>query len=563
MKAMRNFLVSLVVFLPSAAVAQTPGTGAQAPAAALLQPARVGISITQTKLTLQQAVDLALKNNLEIEIERTNIANAAQALKAAKGAFDPSFRLQPGYVSNNIPTASVLQGVGGKLSEDNFASNLYFRQPTTWNGLSFSAGWENGRSTTSNSFSSLNPISTSRLLAGVTLPLLRNRVIDPQRGEIRIRQTQQKIADNDFELRVIDIATRVQEMYWNLVAARQDAVVQAEGVKLAKEQLDRNQRMISAGTLAPVELAASEAEYQRRLDSWYASVSLVTQVENGLKTLLCPDRVDTLWGDEIVPLDIKTKEPAELGELKDLSALALKQRPELMQLALRRQVNDVQQQVAKDQVRPQVNFVASYTNTGYGGELNSTLNPLSASTAAQYQRLNELSQRAGMAPIAVPDLGSIPPSLVGGYGTALSNVFAGRYQSAQVGVSFDITPRNRTAEANLAQTAIAERRLKLEQSRTEVAIEAQVRNALQSIQSTKQRIVAAAASERAAQEKLDSEIRLFQTGESTNFLVLTRQNELLDSKRRSVLATLDFNRALSQLQQAVGATLEWYGIRLK
>ena len=75
---MRNLLVVFIALLPWAA-------------ASLSQPARVGVSITQTRLTLQQAVDLALKNNLEIEIERTNVANAAQALRAALGAFDPAF----------------------------------------------------------------------------------------------------------------------------------------------------------------------------------------------------------------------------------------------------------------------------------------------------------------------------------------------------------------------------------------------------------------------------------------------------------------------------------------
>jgi outer membrane protein TolC len=339
--------------------------------------------------------------------------------------------------------------------------------------------------------------------------------------------------------------------------------VQAEGVNLAKEQHERNQRMIAAGTLAPVELAASEAEFQRRLDNWYASVSVVTEVENSLKTLLAPDRENSVWSDEIVPVDLKTQEPATIGELKDLVARALKQRAELLQLSLRLDANDVQKQVAKDQVKPQVNLVASYWNSGLGGDINPAENPLTASTAMQYDRINQLSALAGLAPIMPPSFGAIPSNLVGGYGTALNNLFAGRYQSVQVGVAFDLTPRNRTAQANLAQTAIAEKRLKLEESRLEVAIEAQVRNALQSIQSTKQRIVAANTSQRAAQEKLDSEIRLFQTGESTNFFVLTRQNELLDSKRRSVLATLDFNRALSRLEQAIGATIEWYGISLK
>ena len=110
---------------------------------------------------------------------------------------------------------------------------------------------------------------------------------------------------------------------------------------------------------------------------------------------------------------------------------------------------------------------------------------------------------------------------------------------------------------------IAERRLKLEQARAEQLIEAQVRNAVQAIETAKQRFAAAGAAERAAQEKLDSEIRLFQTGESTNFLVLTRQNEYLDSRRRAVVANLDLNKAVSRLEQALGSTLRSRNISLK
>jgi hydrophobic/amphiphilic exporter-1 (mainly G- bacteria), HAE1 family len=68
---------------------------------------------------------------------------------------------------------------------------------------------------------------------------------------------------------------------------------------------------------------------------------------------------------------------------------------------------------------------------------------------------------------------------------------------------------------------------------------------------------------KAAQEKLDSESRLFQTGESTNFLVLTRQNELLESRRRALLAQLDFNKSAARLEQAKGETLETYKITVR
>ena len=85
---------------------------------------------------------------------------------------------------------------------------------------------------------------------------------------------------------------------------------------------------------------------------------------------------------------------------------------------------------------------------------------------------------------------------------------------------------------------------------------------MQALATARQRIAAAEASERAAKEKVDSETRLFQTGESTNFLVLTRQNEYLDSRRRVVVSHLDFNKAVAQLERAIGLTLDSHNVRL-
>jgi HAE1 family hydrophobic/amphiphilic exporter-1 len=97
----------------------------------------------------------------------------------------------------------------------------------------------------------------------------------------------------------------------------------------------------------------------------------------------------------------------------------------------------------------------------------------------------------------------------------------------------------------------------------EQAIEAQVRNALQAIQTARQRIASAQAGARAAKDKLDSETRLFQTGESTNFFVLTRQNEYADSRHREVAARLDLNKAIARLEQALGVTLDAHQVTLK
>jgi outer membrane protein TolC len=527
------------------------------------EPPRVGVGLAQRRLTLRQAVEMALQSNLDIEIERSNTANAVQSLRAARGFYDLSFRWNPGLESRATPTGSVLQSASGKLTDHFHTQNFTLSQPLPWHGTSVSLDFENTRQSTSNSFVSLNPYLTSRLTLGFTQPLGRNRETDAERSQIRIRSKQVDLSENEFETRAIDVIHRVEQAYWDLLAARQDVDVKRDNVDWAQKLVAQNQRMIAAGTLASVELAASQAELERRLDDYYSSVGLVTQVENTLKALLIDGHQADLWSEQIIPTDERTIDPPQVVDLRQAVEEALKKRPETRAITLQQESNDLQKRLNADQLKPQVNLVAAYSNMGLGGAESTTPNPFAASSQASTDRLNELSRRAGLAPLPAVSFGSPPGMLVGGYGAALSNLFAGRFQSLQLGLAFDWNIRNTTAEAGYSQSLIAERRLRLQQARLEQAVSVEVRNALQLLTTARQRIRAAEAGARAAREKLESETRLFEAGESTNFLVLTRQNEYADSRHRAVVARLDFNRAVSRLERALGTTLQTHNVTLR
>ncbi len=514
------------------------------------------------KLALREAIEMALRANLEIEIERTSVASAEQLVRAARGAFDPTFRWAPQLESRATPAASVLQAATGKLNDHLLAQNFYFRHRMPSSGFSWRIDFENSRQSTSNPFAALNPYTTSRLVLGFTQPLLRGRATDRERTELRVRARQRDLSANDLELRVVDVALRVEQAYWALAAARLDVEVRAENVELAREQVARTRRMIEGGMLAPVELAAAEAELERRVDTHLSSQTARTVVENALKELIAGGRESALWGDEIVPAEERLSEAPAFDSAEAAVGDAVKRRAELRGLSIRVETNDMQSAFARQEVKPRVDLVASYTNTGLGGAVSAQDNPFSASNAALYERVNRLSAAQGLPPLAA-SFASLPEILVGGYGTALANIFAGRFQTFQAGLSVDLTFRNRAAEAALEQTAIAGRRLTLERTRAEQLIAMQVRNALQATESARQRIAAAEASVRAAREKLESEIRLFQSGESTNFFVLTRQNEHADSRLRLVTARSDFNRSVAALRQALGTTLAAHEVVLK
>ena len=524
---------------------------------------RVGVSLVEHKLSLQEAVETALKNNLEIEIEKVNTNASRQAYKGVLGAYDTVLGVAPTLESRVTPTANSLAAPDGKLEEHGFSSAIVARQQLPWQGMSLSLSYDNARVSSNNPFTSLTPYWFPRLGLALNLPLVRGRATDPLRTELVIRKHAIQISDAEFELRVIDVLTRVETSYWNLVAALQATEVEADGVKLAREQLARNQRMIASGTLAPVELAASEAELQRRIDNYYTFVGVVTETENALKLLMAPNREDTLWGERILPTESRRLEPPD-RDLKTAMTVALDQRLELKSLALQKSSAEAATTLAKDQTKPVVTLTGNYINSGLAGTKVNTLSPISEAFSSIVDRVNELSVIAGLPPLPTGGFGSggVPPSFIGGYGKSVANMFSGDYPSVSAGVVIEWTPRNRTAQAALAEAELQERKLRLMKLQLEQGIEAQVRSALQSLETGRQRIIAAQAGEKAAQEKYESEVRLFQTGESTNFLVLTRQNDLLSARRRVVEAVLELNKAVARLNQSEGTTLEAHQVRL-
>jgi len=552
--------LSLFVFLGALC---SPLCSLASPQADPAAPARVGVGITQRKLGLDEAIQLALENNLDIDIERTTRDNAAQAVAAARGFFDPSFRWTPLFTEDNTPVGSVLQGVGGKLSSRGVINNFSLRQKLDKWGTSGHLDFNNQRVTTNNPFANFNPTLSSTILAAIQQPLFRGFRIDRERAEIRIRQKQVDLAGVDLQTRVIDVVSRTQSAYYDLVASRESVVVAQEQVSLGREQFAINQRLVNTGTLAPVEISAAEAELQRRIDTWYATLAIVTEAENNLKLLLAAERKASIWGEQIIPTDDGLLRPG-VEDLREAVDTAIQRRPELQGLTVRNAINDVQKDLNSDLRRAQVDVIAQYSLNGLAGTINTTPNPFANLNTPIYNRLNQLSAAAGLQPVN-PDnsFGNVPTALIGGYGTNLSNLLGGNYQSFQIGLSIDLNLKNRSANAGYAQAMIAEKRLKLERARTEQLIEAQVRNALQSIETARQRIAATEASAAAAKEKLDSERRLYQTGESTNFLVLTRQNEYADSRRRTLVARLDFNKSVARLEQAIGTTLQAHKITVQ
>jgi HAE1 family hydrophobic/amphiphilic exporter-1 len=533
---MRILLCSVV------AISSALGADANLPGvAAAIAPVRIGVGQVRRTLTLNQAIEMAMGNNLDIAIERTNVDSATQAIQAARGAFDPVLQWKPDIDNTQTPTPSLIDSTTGKVTQHSAGESFALHESSPWSGMSFDASFDDHRLTLGSPFVAINPFYISQLRFGITQPLLRGRGTDAARALVTIRSRQRDVSAAELEARAIDVAARTATAYWDLVALRRQGEVNAEAVDLARTQLERDRRRIAAGSLAAVELSASEAELEKRLDDWYRTSGAVTEQENALKTLLAHDRGDPLWAVALEPTESAAAEPPSVILLDDAVREALRRRPELREVDSQVAANEVETRQNADLTRTQVNLVASYTLSGLAG----TTRGLPPSLAA-----------LGMA-------SGLPSSTSGGAGASLASLFAGDYQSVQVGLEISFTARNRAAQANVASDAIARKRLEFMRARAEQAVAAEVRNALQALETARQRVRASDAASQAAREKLESESRLFANGESTNFLVLTRQNEYSDARRRQVEAQAALAKAVAQYQTATATILSERAIRVE
>ena len=546
--------------------------GAQQPATEVPQvglPARVGVDAGQPlRMTLEEAIRLTLEQNNDVIVARLELDAARQDIRAAEGIFDP--RLFPTFsfqrtVSAN--TSAIGGAVNGRLEQDSLVGGVGMEGRTPWAGGRFTVDFSSSRLESSNQFARLNPQFPSSFSASYVQPLFRGRTIDPERRQILLARRAADLTDRQLTQILMDQLTLVEQAYWDLVYAASNLDVQTTALSQAMSQVASNERQVTQGTLAPIDVVEAQTQVANFRQSVASAQQALTEAENRLKSLMLASREAPEWNRPVVPSEAADS-PVQALPLEEAVKLALSRRPELAALETVRAQNELDREFFTDQARPQFDLVGGYTLSGLAGTaLQSSTSPIggSNSDAAMLARLNELSTRAGLEALPTPPPstgGSVPEFLIGSYGDSLSNLFSRRYPTAVVQLQMELPIGNSTARANLARTRIAGTQIARQRQQLEQAIEAEVRNTLQAVQSSQQRLDSAASARRNALEQYESERRRFDSGLSTVFLVLERQTSLVTAQARELRARADLHQAVALLERAVGGTLERHGVKV-
>lgn len=499
----------------------------KAPMRPLPSAERVGVdNANQLSLTLEEAIEMALKNNNDIDASRNSVQIAEFNLRGARGIYDPLIEGESYYDSTSIPTASIIGGaVNGSVTQKRYFGSAGFSGFSPYFGGSYAARFDSSRTKTSNTNATLNPQFPSLLTFTYTQPLLRNFRFDGSRRLIEIAKKNLALSDSQFRQRAIDVIAAVEQSYWNLAFALRNLQVQIDAVKQARTQLESNQRQVEKGVLPPIDLVAANAQITTFEQNVYTAQEDVTRAENTLKTLMLAERTASEWSRPITPVSPIDLDPPKIG-LENAVAEALKGRPEITQFQASADVNAIDEKYYRDQKKPEIDIVGSYTAQGLAGTVTSI------------------------------GTGRVPENLIGGYGTSLGNLIQLDYPSYRLGVTISLPWRNRVAEANLGRVLAEKTRIANQRAQAEQIIEAEVRNALQALRSAEARLQSAAATRSSAEQLYQSEQRQFQAGTTTFFLVSQRQTELVAARGRELQAQTDLNRAISEFQRAIGSTLE-------
>jgi outer membrane protein TolC len=564
-------LAAIVVFAGTRTLSGQSTGQAQAPVptAPMTLAPRIGITEPPLTLTLADAIRMTLEQNNDVAIAKLDVQAARQNVRALEGIFDPRVAPNVSYERRVSANTSAIGGATeGRLEQTEIAGGATLTGRALRGGGRFTVDFSSSRLESSNQFARLNPQFPSALSATFIQPLFRGREIDNDRRNILIARRAVDLTDAQLTQVVMDQLTLVEQAYWDVAFTVRNLEVLTAALEQARAQVSSNERQSKEGTLAPIDVVEAQTQVARFQLAVASGQQALTEAENRLKRLILSKRSADAWNKPIVPSDLADRTPPPIG-VDEAVKLALTRRPELRALDSTLAQNAVERAYFKNQTKPQVNVVGGYTIAGLAGDpLSGTSEPPVSddSDDALLTRLNELSILANLPPIATPPPssgGAVPGFFVGDYGTSLSTLFARRFPTAIVQLQMDIPLRNRTARANLARAEITATQIERRRQDLELAIESDVRDALQAVRSSQQRLEASAAARRYALEQYDSERRRFDSGISTVFLVLERQTAFVTAQASELRARADLNQAIADLERAVGGTLELHGVKLQ
>lgn len=539
------------------------------------------------ELSLQEAVELALENSIDIVVQRylpwiadtgilkthaggfgVGVPGAAYAGSNANTpllTYDPLITSTISFDDRNIPVNNPLtSGTGTGL----LALTTLTIHTSTYNtqysqgfqtGTSFFAAWDNTRSSSSSAANLFNPFVQTSIFAGFQQQLLNGFGRSVNTRNIRIAKNNRKIADWVFTQQAINTVTNAITAYWELVFARENVKVQQQAVSVAEKLYSDNKKQLEIGTMAPLDVTRAESELANNRQNLIVAQTLQLQNQQVLKNAisknpLAPNFVNV----EIIPGDLPQRpEAIEAPSFEEAVREAFAKRPELQEGAINLLNSDIDIKATRNALLPTATLSAQYSTVGLAGDQRI----FTATPAAGAQIVDAAAN-------PVPGL-FLPSSNItqtgtskAGFPDAMSSAFHNKFPDYQIALNVQIPIRNRSAQADNQRAILTQRQLEATLQQLKNAALLDVRITYVALEQDRARVDAASKARELQQQTFDAEQKKYQLGASTVYLVIQTQRDLIFTQGTELRALADLVEARANYERAVGRTLEVHSVTI-
>jgi len=452
-------------------------------------------------------------------------------------SFDPIITAGTNIDHATFPESStVLYGVQS-LQQHAGVANFSYTQGFG-SGTLMTLGFNNDRITSNSGFAILSPEVDSGFRLTVRQHLLAGFGFGPNLRFIHIARNNREISDVAFRGQVIATVSQIQNIYWDLVNAYEDVKVKERSLELAEKTLSDDREQVKIGAIAPMEVMKAESEESARSQDLLLSQNGLQLQELLVKNAITRDLSDpTLASASVIPTDtMSIPEVEPVTPIQDLLSEAQAHRPELAEARMDLSNREITRKAAANALKPALDLIAWYGAYGLAGV---------QTPASQYQG----------PPVA--------PVGTSGYSTAFTDLFKNNSPDYAVGLNLTIPLRNRGAQADQIRSQLEYRQaqLHLQQLQNQIGIE--VRNAQFALLQNRSRVEAARKARDLAQQTFDVEQKKKALGASTSNLVLQADRDLAQAESNFVEAMSTYEKSIVELDRATGLTLAHSGIEIE
>jgi outer membrane protein TolC len=471
------------------------------------------------RLTLDDAVRLALENNLGLQVARFNPQLQDLNLAIARAAWTPALSTTFSQNGDTQPSTGFLSGTTTSTHLGQFSNNTSVQQ-TLPTGGSYSIGWDSSRRTTNSLLSNYPTQLNSSLALSISQPLLRGFTVDATRNQLYVTQKNREIADVQLQQQIATTARSVRNAYWDLAFARAALQVAQQSLDLANESLRNTRSRVEIGTTPPIDITEAQAEVANREEAVILADAQIQTAEDTLRALVYDPQSADFWTLHIEPTEPPPFQPSTV----DVDAAvrnAIDKRTDLVQARKSLEANDINIRYLRNQTLPDVNAQLDYGLTGVGG--------------TQVQRSDIFG-------------GNIISTTNRSYASALADLFGLNFPQWTASVNIRYPMGRSQQEANLAQARLSYSQASAQLKNQQLQVATQVREAARQVVTNQKRVDTTRAAREFAQSRLDAEQRKFAAGTSTNFLVFQAQRDLAQARNNELQATLDYQRSVVDLE---------------